>query len=246
MTRWRRIARKVLICVSAAAGIIVLLFVGLVVYGATDKEDTFLLHDAEFADATFLQRLAAEDPEEAHRHGNFSVYSHRLKRGTGTAIGFRTYSPGSFSVIDDESYRKITVWIANAGSGSSLEVPLGDDSRARLVVTQGGSAWPGIECTRVATAGFVRVEPLGKRSKVTIHADAMRAQPISSRRCAADGERLDLSFVAKEIGFDDLTPWLGREGRHPYDETYRRVWPSHAMHRTSKAFAVAHLVLVRY
>ena len=47
-----------------------------------------------------------------------------------------------------------------------------------------------------------------------------------------------MQFDAKEIAFEDLTPWLGLQGQHPYDETYRRVWPNQAMQLTASKPAI--------
>ncbi len=213
--------KRVLLGLAATVGVIVLVLGALVAYAARDKEDTFALADAEFADVGYLQRLASQDDAQSRRDGNFSVYAHRLKRGTGTVFGFRAYSPGRFAVIDDETYRKITVWIAGAIPTSAIEVPLGDDSRSRLVVSDGGSAWPRSACSRVATAGILRVQRTNGRFRITIRANTIAAGKITPIKC--DAEKVDLTFEAQEIVVDDLTPWLGLEGRHPYDETYRPV-----------------------
>lgn len=214
--------KKIFLGLAAIIFGIALVLGVFVAYGARDKEDTFALADAEFADVGYLQHSGFDNDERSRRLGDFSVYAHRLKRGAGTVFGFRAYSPGRVGIIDDETYRKITVWIAHPLPASTLEMPFGDDTRAIMAVSEGSSAWPRSGCSRVATAGTVQVQRTHGRCRITIHADTMVSGKITPIDCAA--EKVDLTFEAKEIAFDELTPWLGLEGLHPYDETYRRVW----------------------
>ena len=220
MASSRRTIKRALVWLAATIGVIILVLGGLVAYAAHERQDTFALRDAEFADVAYLQRIALEsDPDSRGGNGNFSVYAHRLKHGSGTVFGLRAYSPGSLAVVDDETYRKITVWIAGSLPAGTVEVPLTDQSQARVVVTDGGSAWPRSACSRIATAGFVRVERGRAGFTVHVHADTVPAGKVPLHDCAA--ESVDVQFRAKEIAFEHLTPWLGLAGRHPYDETYR-------------------------
>ena len=76
------------------------------------------------------------------------------------------------------------------------------------------------ECSRCGTSGTVKVEPIGRRFKITIHAEVTPVDNAQAHyECGT--ERVDLTFTAKEIAFENLTPWLGLAGRQPYDETYR-------------------------
>ncbi len=220
MSKWRRNAKTALKALLAALGAIALLAGGLIAYAASDKEDTFVIQNAELADAGHLQRLESQDANtKVHRQDDFPVYAHRLKRGTGTVVGFRAYSPGSIGIIDDESYRKITVWIAGPTPTSPVEIRLGQDSQAQLVFSDGGSAWPRSGCAGYGASGVVRLEPRNGKFTVTIGADINRAGSAFPERCGS--ERVDLTFTAKEILFEALTPWLGSRGDHPYEETYR-------------------------
>ena len=121
--------------------------------------------------------------------------------------------------IDDEEYRKVTVWIAGALPRSAVDLPLGDASKCLLVFTHAGSAWPHAGCSGYGTSGTVGVEPVGRHFKITIRGDVT---PIGNAHDRCEIEKVDLTFKAKEIAFEDLTPWLGIAGRHVFDETYRR------------------------
>ncbi len=162
MSKWRGNAKTVLKTLLVALGVIALLAGGLIAYAASDKEDTFVIQNAELADVGHLQRLESQDAAtKAHRQDDFAVYAHRLKRGTGTVLGFRAYSPGRMFIIDDENYRKVTLWIAGATPTSPVEIRLGQNSQAHLVFSDGGSAWPRSGCSGYGASGVVRLEAPG-------------------------------------------------------------------------------------
>jgi hypothetical protein len=76
-------------------------------------------------------------------------------------------------------------------------------------------------CSGYGTSGTVRVEPAGRHFKIIIHGEVT---PVGNAHDRCGIEKVDLTFKAKEIAFEDLTPWLGIAGRRAYDETYRRAW----------------------
>jgi hypothetical protein len=231
MSMPRRTVKTLLVSVAAAIGVLALLAAGLVSYATTDKRDGFVLQNAELSAPGYLQRLASLNPDTQSRNGEeFPVYVHRLKRGSGTIFGYRAYSPGKFSAIDDETYRKITVWIAGAIPTSPIEIPVGDDARSRLVFSDGASAWSRSGCSGNGTSGTIRVQPHRGYFTITISADITPVGNAVVNRCVP--ERVDVTFKAKEMAFKDLTPWLGIEGQHPYHETYRPIWPNQALQLT--------------
>jgi len=219
----RRIVKTLLLILAAIVVLLVLVLGGLWAYAAIDKQDTFALQNSEFDDANYLRKIESSmgDDRLIHHRDYVPVYAHRLKRGSGAIFGYRFYSNGKLSIIDDEDYRKVTVWMAGALPRSAVDLPLGDASMCLLVFSDGGSAWPQAGCSGYGTSGTVRVEPAGRRFKITIHGDVT---PVGNAHDRCGIEKVDLTFEAKEIAFEDLTPWLGIAGRHPYAETYRRSW----------------------
>ena len=223
MSRGWRIAKIVLVSIGAVVGLLILLIAALIVYQSIDKEDSFVLKNAEFQDAGYLRGL---DPSKRNRaprleDEKFPVYAHRLKRGSGTIFAWRFYSNAKLWVIDDEEYRKITVWIAGPPPSSAATISLGDESKAVLIYSHGGSAWPDIECCGYGTSGTITITPAGRRFAVAIHGQ-ITAVGTRNRQCTI--ETVDRTFKAKAVAFESLTPWLGIAGRpgHPYQETYRR------------------------
>ena len=217
----RRIVKIVLIAIGALVGLVILVIAGLLIYQSIDKEDSFVLENAEFQEVGYLRRLdSMERPRIRQRDEPFPVYAHRLKRGSGSVFAWRFYSNGNVNTIDDEVYRKVTLWIAGPPPASPTNISLGDESKAVLIWCNGGSAWPGHECCGYGTSGAVSIAPSSRGFTIAIDADIT---PAGSGDSKCDSERVNRSFQARTIGFDDLTPWLGIAGRHPYHETYRWV-----------------------
>jgi hypothetical protein len=220
MGKVRRIIKAGLWSFAAILAFLVLIFAGLFAYAAIDKQDSFVLQSSEFDKPDYFRQIAALTSEErrSRQPEEVPVYAHRLKRGSGTILAFRFYSSGAVTTIDDEDYRKITVWIAGGPPQSAIDLPLADASKCLLVLSRGGSAWPHSECSGYGTSGTVRVEPRGGRFKITIDGEIT---PVVNLSAWCRAEKISLTFQAKEIAFENLTPWLGIAGRHPYEETYR-------------------------
>ncbi len=220
MGKVRRIVKALLLSLTVVVTVFVLALGGLLAYAAIDREDTFVLPNSEFEDASYLRQIetSKEDEREISHPEHVPIYAHRLERGSGAILAHRFYSNGDVLTIDDEECRKVTVWIAGALPSSAIDLPLGDESKCLFVFSNLGSAWPQSGCSGYGTAGTVRVEPIGKHFKITIHGEVT---PVGNAHDRCGIEKVDLTFKAKEIAFEDLTPWLGIAGRHPYDETYR-------------------------
>jgi hypothetical protein len=223
MVNVRRIVKALLLSLAAIVALLVLVVGGLWAYAAIDKQDTFALQNSEFDDANYLRKIESSkgDDRLLHHRDYVPVYGHRLKRGSGTIFAYRFYSNGDVGTIDDEEYRKVTVWIAGALPRSAVDLSLGDASKCLLVFIHAASAWTMGGCSGYGTSGTVNVEPMGSHFKITIHGEVT---PVGNADDDCRIEKVDLTFKAKEIAFEVLTPWLGIAGRHVFDETYRRSW----------------------
>jgi hypothetical protein len=212
MSKGRRIVRTVLISIGAVVGLLVLLIAACLVYQSIDKEDSFVLVNVEFQDAGYLRGLdSIKRPKIVRREDElFPVFAHRLKRGSGTIFAWRFYSNGELMTIDDEDYRKITVWIAGAPPSSPTTISLGDESKVILIFSRGGSAWPDIECCGYGTSGTITIIPDGRRFTIAINGQ-VTAVGTRNKQCAS--ETVNRTFKAKEIAFESLTPWLGIAGQ---------------------------------
>lgn len=219
MEKVRRLVKAILLSIAGVVGFVInVILVGLI-FASIDKRDSFVLRNASFEDANYLRRPDLNEEQKSYNPSEpLPIYAHRLKRGSGTIFAWRFYSNGQLWIIDDESYQKLTIWIADRAPSSSTTIPLGDHSRAVLIFSHGGSAWPRSECCGYGTAGSITITPSGRRFTIAIHA---QITPVGTRSIGCANKTVDRTFKAKEIAFESLTPWLGIAGRHPYDESYR-------------------------
>src|SRR5436190_2689552 len=131
MVNVRRIVKALFLSLAVFVAFLVLVLGGLLAYAAIDKEDTFVLQNSEFDDASYLRQIdsSKEDDRLIKHHDYVPVYAHRLKRGSGVVFAYRFYSNGDLRTIDDEEYRKVTIWIAGALPRYAIDLPLGDASK---------------------------------------------------------------------------------------------------------------------
>jgi hypothetical protein len=195
---------------------------GHVAYAALDKEDTFYLVDAEPSDSDYLFTLDADPQKSSLGREHFGFAVHRVKRGRGVVFGYRFYSNGRVTRIDDEAYRKVTVWLPSGAPGSPTEFDLADRARAVVMFSRGGSAWPENDCSGYVSSGALRVAFRGAGYAVAVHGQ-LKPHGNSDVRIGkgCTPQRVDLEFDSGESSFEQLTPWLGIAGSHPYDETSR-------------------------
>jgi hypothetical protein len=216
MGKVSRIAKRGLISLAVIITILALLIGGRLAYMAIHREDTFALRNSEFDDADYLRRIESSKSKSwlAQRE-DLPVSIHRLKRGSGTIFAHRFLS--TEGGLDGGSYRKETLWIEGALPTSTIEVSLGDESKCLFVFSHGSPLWRMSGCFGHGTSGTVRVQPNGRYFTITIRGEVTPAGNAPNR-CRA--ERVDLTFKAKEIAFEDLTPWLGIAGHHWLDEIH--------------------------
>jgi hypothetical protein len=210
----------VLLAVASVTALAVVALVGLFAYAAIDKEDTFYLADAEPSDANYLFNLDADPEKSSLDRERFGFAVHHVKRGRGVVFGYRFYSNGSVMTIDDELYRKVTVWLPSGAPLIATEFNLADRASAVVMFSAGGSAWPRNDCSGYVSSGALRVEQRSARYAVSVHGQLEpRDNSDVWRHCTQ--QPVNLEFDAGQITFEQLTPWLGKAGSHPYDETYR-------------------------
>lgn len=214
----RAISFRFLLKAVAGVALLVAVWGGVLCVRATlDREDAFYLANAQLADPDYLDKLRPK-PAELVRQTEFGFMAHRIAHGTGTVIGHRVYSGGKFHVVDDETYRKTTIWIKGPVPESGLVASLRDTAKVLVLHSQGGSAWPAQDCSGVVEYGNLQVRKDGDAFEVTLLGTF---DPRTGRfPSTCNTEAIDVQFKARPIAFDQLTPWLGTAGEHPYAETY--------------------------
>jgi hypothetical protein len=221
MSAGKRILKIVLIATASVIAVAVLAGGVLLAYAAIDKEDRFYLVNAEPADPNYLYSLDVDPQKSSLDRERFGFAVHRLKRGRGIVISYRFYSNGSIWAIDDETYRKLTVWIPSGAPQSPMVLDLADRANAVVMFSRGGSAWPRNDCSGYVSSGALRVGHRGGRYVVSVHGELEPRgnSDVFKKNCVP--QPVDLEFEASELSFEQLTPWLGIAGSYPYAETYR-------------------------
>jgi hypothetical protein len=217
MVIWK-VMKWLLIAVGSVIGVMVLLMIAATIAAMIDNEDTFYVRHAQFVNSNYLSELEALrlSQTRVEEEGTPHVYAHRLTHGSGTVFGYRFYSAGQVGVIDDEHYRKLTIWVAEE-LPSRATLDLADATKIIAIYGYGGAAWPRSGCAGRIRVGNVRFDRNG--GEVSVHVvGTFMPDKVGRRTCEA--EAIDLTFEAREMLIEDLTPWLGVAGRHPYRETH--------------------------
>lgn len=215
----RRFLQFLILGLLALAIVVAVMFVvGL--YWNRDRESTFYLVDAEFVDIGYLDKLQsdlqASDPFREDLGFGFSA--HRLTSGQGTVLAYRHFSEGDVLAVDDETYRKLTVWLppsVSMAAKQSLRIP----EQGIVLMSSGGSAWPSGDCSGYIN-GVVELTPVGAEIDVRIQG---RFEPRGNRNVGhvCKPREFALQFQAGPARLQDLRPWQGGAGAsNPYDETY--------------------------
>jgi hypothetical protein len=218
-SKTKRISRLVLWALGVLLVLVVAGVSGLYAYAAIDKEDRFYVVDAQPLDADYVFNSDIPRPTDIEEYVGHRV--HRLKRGRGLILAHRLYSNGNVGSIDDEYFRKITVWLPGGPPATEALYNLSGRANVLVLLSEGGSAWPRQACSGHVTAGTLRVARNGPRYRVSLHGHfAPHGNDAMFRRCKPD--LVDIEFTAAQIQFSQLTPWLGSTGAdNPYVETYR-------------------------
>lgn len=209
--------------VAGALFLVVIVVSGMIMFLSFDRRDAFSIINADFTNYEYLKNsdlLRTSGTDKVALANRYNVYSHRLVEGSGIIIGYREYSNGSFFRIDDEYFSKLTIWIPELPKEFPETYNFSDVNSIKAIYTKGGSAWPGSACAGYITSGTLRLEKMGsKYSAETIGSVNVSGSIISSNKCKP--RNIHLNFNYDQIQYSELTPWLGLEGNHPYQETYR-------------------------
>lgn len=185
------------------------LFVGL---AGCARVDTFHLARAALEDPSYLQEFEAR--RQLLGRDALGLYAHRIGPGAGWVMAYRRYSPGGVFTIDDESFEKVTLWLAEPQIDGVRTVEL-PSSEALVVYSRGGSAWPVAACSGFLSNGVARIRPNGRHFLVEVSGVLASA----TGRCP---QEIALTFRTDNLeDMGRLTPWLGARGDSPYSESYR-------------------------
>ena len=174
--------------------------------------DTFHLGSAQLADQRYLQEFPSRQKQFAGEA--LGLYAHRVVPGSGLILAYRWYSPGGMFISDDEHFEKVTIWVPAERISGAREYEV-SRSPISVVFSRGGSAWPRAACSGWLKSGTVRLEPRGSEMFVEVSG----ILDVASGQCPSE---IAIDFRTRALSdFSMLTPWLGTQGAHPYEESYR-------------------------
>jgi hypothetical protein len=158
---------------------------------------------------------AWRDAESAH-------VAHRVAPGAGTVLLLREYDPGRAWVIDDETFRKVTLELPRPMPESG-EITLAPSDDVRVI--EGGSSWPRAACvTKSVRAGRVAWSP-GRFGAVdlTLELDVVMqsVSPVWPAECSHE-ERIHWKGRVPREALGRLSRFQGRVvgDVHVFDETH--------------------------
>lgn len=219
-----KLFKTILKIVGILLGILVLIIGGFIVDASIDKTDTFYLNNGELENSKYLLEVENElQSGDSYKilSEKPSVYAHRLKEGKGIIFGYRLYSNGSLTTIDDEHFEKLTIWLSGNEIKQETKYRFEDSDKVIAVYTDGGSAWPRNACAGYLKTGSVTIRPDGKSYKITVDG-TMEPKGVKTLGDWCKAKPIKKHFLAKEIKQKNLSYWLGKASDHPYKETYRR------------------------
>lgn len=149
------------------------------------------------------------------------VYSaHRIEHGLGTVIALRSFSSGRRLLVDQASFRKMTIYVAgplDSVLGRTISI---DSQDAVAFLSSSSSTSPGSNgCFGFANSGVVHVEQNNALELiVSVDLNFDQESPLGW-----DGECEKLRVTEKRLAekqeFTTLTPWQGKAGKAMSDET---------------------------
>ncbi|SMC26150.1 hypothetical protein SAMN02745857_02373 [Andreprevotia lacus DSM 23236] len=209
-----RIVLALLLCLAA-----------LLAWRYWPRADAFYLTQADLADRNYLQTRARLLDQAGGGTAGFdlsraysSVFAHRITSGQRWVIGYRQYQAGSPLWTDSAGFRKLTIVVPPLKFGSVQTLPAGPLLLA--IETSGGSAWPHDACSFQLASGQVVLDARSRRLKVAIRGEMSAARSVHDSDCGVT-HPINEQFIASPISLTELTPWLGKAGKYPYDESYR-------------------------
>jgi hypothetical protein len=223
--RVRRIVRGVLLVAVGLVTLPVVAFVALSIYTSIPKTDTFYLPNADFADANYLDKLqyqleATGGSYRSFLSGSSTYYAHRIGPGRSTILALRWYSAGT-AAIDDESFEKLTISAPALREHKHYEFKVEPSTEVQALYSKGGSAWPTNVCTWKLAGGQLEIDATSEQYVVHISGNLVPGVKSGWPEWCGKLQTLDRTFNAYPTELAKLTPWLGRPGNHPYDESYR-------------------------
>jgi len=183
--------------------IIYLVFYGIISSCSSVQTNGFFIKDAKLEQINKINKMNSQDG----RMLTFHASNHRITAGKGIVIGYREFDSGNKFVIDDEKYRKITIYFIGKNELHLGEYEINENVIA--IYSKGASAW-------TKSGSYYKI----KEGKIFIQ--KITKQFIELKFIWSNNLKKEESIKGEftKIFFSELTPWLGKKGTNEYSETY--------------------------
>jgi len=219
MNNFRKMILKLIKFILKAIGALLIIFIIFnlgYMYYLTDRKDAYLIKETVFQYKDFQKlRERFEDCQANCSEPAFQVQLHRLVPGAGFIFAIREYNEGTIA-IDDEGFKKLTIWMPSLQLG---EHKFGTDG-IKGYFTAGGAAWPENSCGGEIKEGVLNIIKIeSNRTEIEII-----AKFICSRKNGKSEKEISLNnkYELSDLNYNEVSPWIGKESEHIYEETYRR------------------------
>lgn len=198
--------------------IILLSFIIILSGCASSTDKIFYVTDADFYARNKFESVNSSIQSSPQKDIVYSA--HRIERGQGTVIALRIFSPGHRLLVDQASFKKMTIFIAGHledAIGKTMSINSGD---AVAFLSNSSSTSPGSNgCFGYANSGVVHVVQTNvKELMVSVDLNFDQKSPL---RWTGECGNLQVTenILAKEKEFSEITPWEGKTGKAISDET---------------------------
>lgn len=172
-----------------------------------------------------LSKLFAEKTPKAFplEDREFVVKGHRIVRGGGSILAFRSFDRGSLWSADSSGFLKITAFVPDAMLASKSRISIPNEGGAMAFLSTSSSSFPGVNgCFGYASEGTLNIDEVGA-SSIKIFVDIrfrLSGPPLFQGKC--EDRVVRGSYVVPQVRVGNLTPWQGIAGRSIYEETSAR------------------------
>src|SRR5574341_1039325 len=204
-----RISKKIPKIIALSFSLLIIIWIGLTINASVDKTDSFFVRNATIQDFGHLERVKElEDKERRLESVRFyeRVYGvgiHRISSGNGLVLGYRWYSNGELNAIDDEFYKKLTIFIPSDAVESGKVYDLSNQPVV-VLYSSGGSAWPRSGCHGFIVEGWVVFRSIST-DRIEAELDAKKLSSPLGIPTWCNAKDIPLHFKFKRLEFSELT-----------------------------------------
>jgi hypothetical protein len=153
--------------------LIVVLYFSIRIYDSFEHETAVFYRNAEFVDFNFLKNLDEQIKEFDNKHlfkrllrKTPARNAHEYQKGEGNLFLYHWKSPNDWNISDEETFAKISFWIAGSLDKGVTVFNLKDNNEIKAIYTKGSVVWKTRNCSWLIDDGDITVNLSSKQVKV--------------------------------------------------------------------------------